>query len=234
MGIDVCLSPVCIPYYTLKGRVVVVVDILRASSVICTSLANGIQSVIPVADIEEAKRYKKSGYIVAAERGGELVEGFDLGNSPQEFPKNRFLGQSLVLTSSNGTQAIESAKNTASEIYVGCFNNASALIASLKKAAKPILILCAGWRNYFSLEDSVFAGYLLKSMENQWARESDASFAMQTLFEANAENWKNYLKKGTHPNRLEEFGNKADIDYCFSEDEVNVVPAYREGELVAL
>lgn len=234
MGIDICLSPVLIPYYNLEGKIVVVVDILRASSVICAALANGIDAVTPVANIEEARRYKKNGYLVAAERKGELAEGFDLGNSPQAFFKNSFSGRSLVLTTTNGTQAIESVKNKASAIYVGCFSNASALIASLENAGQPILILCAGWRNYFSLEDSLFSGYLLNSISNNWERESDSALAMQSLFEANATNWKDYLKQGTHPKRLEKIGNKTDIDYCISEDQVSIVPAYRNGALIAL
>ena len=120
--VEVCYAP---SHYSLYGNnfdVVVVIDVLRATSAITTALYSGVKEIIPVATVEEAIQYRKNGYIVAAERDGKVVEGFDFGNSPYAFMNPDLVGKTVVLTTTNGTNAIEVAKDK-SIVVIGCLNN---------------------------------------------------------------------------------------------------------------
>src|SRR6185295_4619519 len=90
--IEVCFSPALINLFDVSESIVVVVDILRATSSICVAFAHGAESVIPLASIEESLAYKEKGYLIAGERNGEMIEGFDMGNSPFSFMEDRIKG----------------------------------------------------------------------------------------------------------------------------------------------
>ena len=105
--IDTCFSPALYEPELHKSSVIVIIDILRASSAICTALANGAESIIPVAGADEAKDLKNKGYLVAAERDGFVLDFADFGNSPFNFTKEKVSGKTIVYSTTNGTGIIK-------------------------------------------------------------------------------------------------------------------------------
>ena len=156
-NIEVCFTPGEYEYFKDEYEIVVVIDVLRATSAICAAFHNGIKSIIPVATIEEAREYKAKGYLVGAERKGQIVEGFDFGNSPYSYMNEALRGKEVVLTTTNGTKALDVAKD-ADTVVVGSLNNLDALCEWLAEQDKNILCLCSGWQDKFNLEDTICAG----------------------------------------------------------------------------
>ena len=148
--LEVCFSPALLEHYNPTHKLVVVIDILRASSAICAGIANGIDKIIPVETLEEAYTYKKNGFIVAAERQGEAVEGFDFGNSPYSYLNPDLIGKTIVMTTTNCTHALAKAKD-AYKTVIGAFVNQKAIISFLVNEAKDTILLCAGWKNKFNI-----------------------------------------------------------------------------------
>lgn len=163
--IDTCFSPALYEPELHKSSVIVIIDILRASSAICTALANGAESIIPVAGADEAKDLKNKGYLVAAERDGFVLDFADFGNSPFNFTAERVSGKKIVYSTTNGTGIIKLASE-AYEVSVGSFLNISALLRWLRMQNRYIVLFCAGWKNRFNLEDSVFAGAIAENLLN--------------------------------------------------------------------
>ena len=233
--IRICLTPALYPIYRDGNSIVVIVDIFRATSAICTALHHGMTSVIPVAAIEEAKNYPGNGYIVAAERGGEVVDGFAYGNSPLSYRNNpEVVGKKLVLTTTNGTQAIAAAEDAAA-LCVGAFSNITALSSWLVKQQKDVMILCAGWKNRLNLEDTIFAGALTRLLLNQGFAldiDSDAALTALTLYEQSKEDIHRFLEPSSHRQRLSKLNLHDDIEYCLKWDTTSVVPVLINGELI--
>ena len=149
--IEVCYSPALIPYYENPDAVVVVTDVLRASSAIVTAFMNGVERIIPVGTLEEARDYKNRGYKVAAERDGLVRDFADFGNSPYNFTAERVAGKEIVYSTTNGTNAIQLAAS-GSQVLIGAYLNISALAEHIIGSGRDLLILCAGWKNKFNLE----------------------------------------------------------------------------------
>lgn len=230
--LEVCLSPALLPTTDVQGKIVVIVDIFRASSAICTALAQGVKAIIPVKDIEDALAYKAQGYIAAAERKGEVVEGFDFGNSPYAFMDEKLRGQTVVLTTSNCTAAIHEVSG-ADEILIGAFSNISTLSQYLLDKQKDVVLLCAGWKNRFSLEDSIFTGALAKALGEGFELACDAAIAMEQLYACEEHDLAGFLQKSSHRHRLGHLNIQADIDYCLLRDQANVVPRF-DGQAITL
>jgi 2-phosphosulfolactate phosphatase len=232
--VDVCLSPYLYPVYHKENSIVVVIDILRATSAICTAFHNGVDKIIPVATVEEATVYKNQGYLVGAERNGIALEGFDFGNSPFSYMSEKIKGKTIVISTTNGTQAIDAARN-AHQVVIGAFTNITALCDWLKSQNKNVLLLCSGWKNRFNLEDTLFAGavagILLK--EKQF-KSGDGALASSFLYQSAQRNPYNYLRNSSHTERLSAMGLKKDIKYCFALDQTNVIPILKEKYLVKL
>ena len=161
--VDTALSLQLYPLCDQDNAIVVVIDVLRATSAICTAFENGAKEMIPVANVEEALEYQKKGFLVGAERNGEKLEGFDFGNSPYDYMDPKIKDQTLVLTTTNGTQAIEIAKDNYM-VVIGAFTNITALSDWLIKQDKNIILLCAGWKGRVNLEDSLFAGAVVERL----------------------------------------------------------------------
>lgn len=226
--VEVCYSPELFPvYYSTENCVVVIIDIFRATSAICTAFENGVKQIIPVATIEEAKAYQAKGMIAAAERNGEIVEGFDLGNSPFSYMNEEFKGKEVVLSTTNGTQAIEKAK-AANTIIIGSFLNLNAVVKFLKQENKNIMLLCAGWKNRYNLEDSLFAGAVVNQLKDSevFTGLADSSIAASHLYEAAKENLNEFLKNSSHRNRLAKLNLEKDIDYCLQLNTMDIVPKF--------
>ena len=228
------LSPVLFSsYYHNPECNVVIVDVFRATSAICTAFDHGVKSIIPVATVEEAYAYKKEGYLVGAERNGEVVEGFDFGNSPFSYMDPKVKDQTIVLTTTNGTKAISIAKE-ASQIIIGSFLNLKALTEYLISSDKDVLIQCAGWKNRFNLEDTLFAGALVQElMKNpEFNNLADSALASSHLFEISKSDMYSFLQQSSHRKRLHRLNLEEDIRYCLNLSTSNAIPVYLNGELV--
>jgi 2-phosphosulfolactate phosphatase len=211
---------------------VVVIDIFRASSAICTAIAHGVEAIIPVTELSEALDYKNKGFITAAERNGEVVPGFDFGNSPFAFMDEKLSGKCIVLTTSNCTRAIHEAKG-ASEILIGAFVNISALCRYLLSRQEDVLLLCAGWKNRYNLEDSIFAGAVTARLKDQFIIDCDSAFASMQLFLHAEKDIYHFLRHSSHTQRLSHLHIDRDIEYCLKHDQANVVPVFNGESVVA-
>lgn len=231
--IEVCLSPSLIPNYNLEGKVVVVIDIFRATSSICYGFENGAEEIIPVASVEECKSYEGKGYLLAAERNGEVVNGFDFGNSPFSYTSEKVSGKKIVLTTTNGTHAIQQAKS-ADKIVVGSFLNLDALCNWLSTQSHDVILLCSGWKNKFNLEDTLFAGAVVNKLKDSFSHHCDASVAAEDMYVLAKDNLRSYLYKSSHSQRLKELNIEADIQFCLKQNICKVIPVLEGERLVAL
>ncbi len=235
LKIDACFSPYLYPVYKDDESIVVIIDILRATSAICTAFENGAKKIIPVATLDEAKAYKQKGYLVGAERNGLPVDGFDFGNSPFHYMGEHIKGKEIVLTTTNGTQAIEAAKN-AYKVVIGSFLNIDALCSWLINENRSILLLCSGWKNKFNLEDAVFAGAITDAISKRSDKYElgDACLALKYLAQMAEKNPNKFLSHSSHKKRLVELNLKEDVRYCLTPNQTKVIPIYKDGAIIPL
>ncbi|GGH01109.1 putative 2-phosphosulfolactate phosphatase [Parapedobacter pyrenivorans] len=231
--IQVCLSPALLPFYDLNGTVAVVIDIFRASSSMCYGLANGARAIIPVAELDECLAYQDKGYLLAAEREGAVVEGFDFGNSPFSYTREKVEGKTIVLTTTNGTRAIRLCAG-AEAVVIGSFLNISALSNWLRDQDQHVLLVCAGWKNHVSLEDSVFAGAVVDRLIGSGIELDDAARAAQTLYLEAKGDLAAFLDKASHSKRMRHLHIKQDIAFCLQIDQVSTIPILKDGALGCL
>ncbi len=232
--IDVCLSPYLYPIYHKDDSIVVVIDILRATSAMCTAFENGVEKIIPVATIEEVTEYKKKGYLVGAERNGIALDGFDFGNSPYSYMNDKIKGKTIVISTTNGTQAIDAAQK-AYKVVIGAFTNITAICDWLDSQNKNILLLCSGWKNKFNLEDSLFAGALTERLlKKSDFQLSDSALSVSYLYKQAESNPYKFLRNSSHTERLASMGLKHDIKYCLSLDKTKIIPVLEGKYLVRL
>ena len=230
---NVCLSPALLPFYELDDTTAVVIDIFRASSSMCFGLANGARSIIPVAEIDECLAYKDKGYLLAAERDGAVVDGFDFGNSPFSYTPEKVAGKTVVLTTTNGTRAIQQCKK-AKTVAMGSFLNIGALTHWLKNQDGHVLLVCAGWKNHMCLEDTVFAGAVAHRLEAHGVALDDAAYAAQSLYYTAQDDLSSFLAKASHSKRMKHLHIEQDIAFCLQEDLVTAIPVLTNNELVCL
>ncbi|MGZ4033681.1 MAG: 2-phosphosulfolactate phosphatase [Bacteroidia bacterium] len=234
LTVDVCLSPYLYPVHHKDDTIVVVIDILRATTAMCTAFHYGVDKMIPVATVEEAEEYKKKGFMVGAERNGIALEGFDFGNSPFSYMTDKIKGETIVISTTNGTQAIEAAKE-AYQVVIGAFTNITALCNYLVAQNKSVLLLCSGWKNRFNWEDSMFAGAVTNRLLTAGLHKTgDASMAMGFLYDQSQKNIIKFLRNSSHAERLAAMGLKKDIKYCFQLDKTDIIPVMQGKYLVKL
>lgn len=233
--IEVCFTPENINYYDIKNSHVVVVDILRATSAICTAFANGVKAIIPVPTEEKAIEAKRNGYMVAAERDGIKLEFADFGNSPFNFTSERVGGKEVAYSTTNGTNAIVKASGGLS-VVIGSFINLSAVAQWLNKQEKgDVLILCAGWKGKFCLEDSLFAGALSEILlENgkQFHTICDSARASLHLWNIAKHDLLGYLDNVAQRHRLKKLGLDDVLEYCFTPNSNTLVPILNNGKII--
>jgi 2-phosphosulfolactate phosphatase len=231
--VEVCFTPNLYPLHIEDFQIVVAIDVLRATSAICTAFHYGINKIIPVSSLDEAIEYRENGFLVAAERKGKVVPGFDYGNSPFTYMNNDLVGQTLVLTTTNGTKAINMAKDV-QHLLIGSFINIDALCNHLLELNKNVLLLGSGWQNKFCLEDTICAGaiadQLLKS--SAFISENDSSVAAKYLYLSAKDNYFGYLKASSHRKRLKELNLNQDIKYCLTPNQTDVVPKRENNYLI--
>jgi 2-phosphosulfolactate phosphatase len=233
--VEVCLSPQLYRAYHRKEAIVVVIDIFRATSAICTAFQYGVKCMIPVAGLEEAAAYKAKGFLVGAERNGSAIEGYDFGNSPFSYMSPAIKGQTVVISTTNGTQAIAAA-NDAYRVVIGSFLNLTALCNWLHAEQKEVMLLCSGWKNRFSMEDMLFAGAVadrLSALSKSY-KLGDAALAAKYMFQAAKANPYRLLHGSSHKERLSRLGLKADIKYCLKLDQTQIIPVLEGKHLVRL
>lgn len=233
--LDVCLSPALISLFDVEDYIVVIVDIFRATSSICYGIENGAKAIIPVAEVEECEAYREQGldYLLAAERNGEVVTGFDFGNSPFSYTKEKVSGKTVVLTTTNGTQALHLSRK-AKKIVIGSFLNLTALCNWLKTQNENILLVCAGWKSNFNLEDTLFAGAVVDQLKELDFKLDDAAIASNDLFQIGKNDINQYLKKTSHGERLKKLGIEKDIAFCLQVDLTTAIPILDGEKLVKL
>jgi 2-phosphosulfolactate phosphatase len=235
LKIEVCLSPALFPYYENREAVVVVTDILRASSAIVTAFMNGVERIIPVGTLEEARAYKEQGYMVAAERDGIVRDFADFGNSPFNFTPERVRGREIVYSTTNGTQAIHLAA-TGKQVLIGAYLNLAALARHILKEGRDLLVLCAGWKNKFNLEDTLFAGALAEMVlkDERYGTICDATLGSMDLYDAARMDMMGYIQKVAQRERLKKNNLDDVIGYCHETDLTDLIPVLEGNMLVPL
>ncbi len=231
--ISVCLTPQLLSLYEVSDKVVVVVDILRATSSITAGIATGVKSIIPVAEVEACRALQAQGYLAAGERDGKMVEGFTLGNSPFDYMADHVKGKTIAMTTTNGTLAIHKSSK-AKEILIGSLLNLTAIANYLKQQPYDALVVCAGWKGNFNLEDTLFAGALVEKLTDHFAFDDDSALTSFYLFQAAKNDLMNFMRNSSHYRRLKHLDIVDDIAFCLSIDHFDVVPYLVEGgEIVA-
>jgi 2-phosphosulfolactate phosphatase len=231
-ALDVCFSPDLIHLYELKGKVVVVVDVLRATSSMVTAFAHGIEKIIPVSSLEDCLAQQQNGFLTAAEREGRKAEGFHLGNSPFSYMEPGIRGKTLVMTTTNGTHAIRLSM-AADLVIAGAFLNLESVAAFLEEAQKDVLVVCAGWKGNFNLEDTLFAGGLAHRLAETFTPASDATLAALRLYRLAQPDMLGFLADSSHVQRLRNLDITRDIAFCLQENVYAVVPVLTGDCLVA-
>jgi len=230
-SIEVCFTPELIHLHEVKGKLVVVVDIFRATSTMVAALAHGVTEILPFADLESCRAMQAQGYLIAGERDGLTAPGFELGNSPVAFLEGNYAGKKLAMTTTNGTLALDKSKG-ASEILIGAFPNLKATASYIQSRNLDVLIHCAGWKGRFNLEDSLYAGALVQALSSSHANREDGALAMESLFSLEGGNLATYLSQASHAKRLQNHGIESDIDFCLSLNLYEqVVGLTQKGEL---
>jgi 2-phosphosulfolactate phosphatase len=234
-NLDVCLTPALIPLYNVEDYIVVVIDIFRATSSICYGIENGAEAIIPVSEVEECAAYREKGFdhLLAAERNGEVVAGFDFGNSPFSYTKEKVSGKTVVLTTTNGTHALHLSRK-AKKIVIGSFLNLTSLCNWLKTQNESILLVCAGWKNNFNLEDTLFAGAVVEQLKESGYTLDDPAMAANDLFQIGKNDISQYLSKTSHGERLKKLGIEKDITFCLQVDITTAIPILNGENLIKL
>jgi 2-phosphosulfolactate phosphatase len=231
-----CLSPALLDLYDISNSVVVVIDVLRATSTIATALYNGAEAVIPVATVPQCIELGATvGGITAGERDGKVADGLSYGNSPFEYPRVFIEIKLLVITTTNGTKLLHMALDRgAPEIITGSFPNISAVCDHLVASGRDVLLGCAAWKDRVNLEDTLFAGAVISRIKAHFTIHCDSSKIAESLYHEAGEDRFGFMqqKGATHYHRLMKYNLEKDIRYCLAEDGANVLPLFKGDRLV--
>lgn len=233
--VEVCFTPAVYHTFHNDESIVVVVDILRATSAICTAFLNGVKRIIPVATLEEAQEYKKKGFMVAAERDGLVRDFADFGNSPYNFTAERVKGKEIVYSTTNGTNTIMMASKSY-QVLIGSYLNFQALSDYIVKSNRNLVILCAGWKEKFNLEDTLYAGALAESVLNNQNYESicDSTLAAIDLWTLASKDLMGYIEKVAQRHRLKLNGLDDVIEYCHTFNLTDKIPYLSDNYLLTM
>ena len=229
------LSPALLHLYDLSNTVVVIIDVFRATSTIASALYNGAHCVIPVDSVPKAIEISRNiGGIAAGERDGKIAEGLLHGNSPLEYGRDFIQDKTLVLTTTNGTRLLHMALERGAETVIsGTFPNLSAVCEYLASEKRNVVLGCAGWKDRFNLEDTLFAGAVISRVKEHFTIHCDSSLMAETMYEKYRDDLEGFAPSLTHYHRLvDRFGLIEDIRYCLTNDVANILPVYEQGKLV--
>jgi 2-phosphosulfolactate phosphatase len=228
------LSPRLLDIYDISNNIVVVIDVFRATSTIATALYNGASRVIPVDSVEQSIQIgKTTGGITAGERDGKVIPGLKYGNSPAEYPRSFIEGKTLVLTTTNGTRLLHMALNNgAAEVVTGSFPNLSAVCSYLTSQNKNVILGCSAWKDRFNLEDALFAGAVIDMVKDHFTIHCDSSLMAADMYALHKKDMFSFIRRTTHWHRLASYGLENDLEYCVTPDKANILPFYKNGDLV--
>jgi 2-phosphosulfolactate phosphatase len=231
-----CFSPALLQLYNVTDSIVVIIDVLRATSTIATALHNGAAAVIPVATVPRCIELgKELNGITAGERDGRVAEGLEHGNSPFEYPLEFVGNRILVLTTTNGTKLLHMAlDNGAEEIITGSFPNISAVCDHLVAKKKNVILGCAAWKDRVNIEDSLFAGAVIDRIHDHFQINCDSSHIAWNLYKSAQPDLFGFMRanNASHYHRLFNFGLEKDIRYCLTPDGANVLPEFIGDRLI--
>jgi 2-phosphosulfolactate phosphatase len=230
------LSPALLHLYDVNNTIVVVIDVLRATSTIATALYNGAKEIIPVDSVERCIQLgKELECITAGERDGQVAPGLQYGNSSFEYPREFIAGKTLVLTTTNGTKLLHMALSKgATEIITGSFLNLSAVCEHLVHMKKNVILGCAAWKDRVNMEDTLFAGAVISRIREHFSINCDSSGIAENLYRLASPDLYGFMKKNdaSHYHRLTNFGLDKDIQHCLTPDLADILPEYLNGKLV--
>lgn len=231
MKLDLCPSPALYQHYKSEHDTVIVVDVFRASATMCMMLNNGASAIIPVSNSELAKEYKSKGFLVGAERNTKKCEFADFGNSPFDYTPEKVSGKEIVFTTTNGTRAIDVASDS-KELLIGAFPNIDAVVDKCLSSADRVVILCAGWNNRISIEDTLFGGaFAEKLLEKANIKfDSDSIRMTYELWLRVKDNLDEYLKASDHYQRLVNNSAVGDVNFCITQNSISIVPVYNKTD----
>jgi 2-phosphosulfolactate phosphatase len=245
--LNVHFLPSHVPEPRLAGSMVIVIDLLRASSTICEALASGATCVVPLLEVDETKaaagKYDRSEIVLGGERHGKVIDGFDLGNSPLEYTPHAVSGKTLLFTTTNGTRALHHARH-ARRTLIGCALNRQAIADKVALEAR-IDILCAGTDGAVTGEDILAAGAIVQSLVDP-APTGDAPTMLHFKLDEGAKSalrqWQDLLAAAQRAGvsasaqlaeqmrdtpggrNLLDIGHEADLTTCAQLDRSTVVP----------
>ena len=230
------LSPALLHLYDVNNTIVVVIDVLRATSTIATVLFNGAREIIPVDSVERCIQLgKELECITAGERDGQVAPGLQYGNSSFEYPREFIADKTLVLTTTNGTKLLHMAlAKGAREIITGSFLNLSAVCDHLIAMKKNVILGCAAWKDRVNMEDTLFAGAVVSRVQEHFQINCDSSRLAENLYNVARDDMFDFMKRNdaSHYHRLINFGLERDIRHCLTPDQANILPEYCNGKLV--
>ncbi|MDT8716738.1 2-phosphosulfolactate phosphatase family protein [Clostridium sp. 19966] len=232
MNADIIISADDIKESKIRDKVVIVIDMLRATSVITTAFMNGCKNVIPVLTVERALEIAKDkkGCILGGERKAVKIEGFDCSNSPLEYTSDIIKNKELIMTTTNGTRAINECK-AAHKILIGCLLNAKACSEAASKYDRDVVIVNAGTYGQFSMDDFICSGYIIECMTKQEKiKLTDIAFTAKHIYKQH-EDILSFIKDANHFNVIKSLGLEEDLNYCIQKDITDVVP-YLQGEII--
>ena len=231
MKIDIVISANHIDEESLKGKITVVIDMLRATSVITTALGNGANKIIPITSVEESfdvkDKLKELGIeaLIGGERKAMRVDGFDMTNSPLEYTKEKVSKRDIILSTTNGTRAINLCLSS-DRIYIGSFLNAAYLAEYLSEINKDIVIVNSGTNGELSLDDFICSGYIVEEiLKHREFELTDIAKLAKMTYENNEDVYK-YISNAKHYNVLKSLNLEADMEYCCRKNMFETIPYY--------
>lgn len=239
MKISLHITPHALGNISLENKTVVVIDVLRAVTTICTALAHGARAIIPARDAGHAAqlwgKLRDEQVVLAGERNGFRIEGFAYGNSPLEFVSSETKGRTIVLSTTNSTPVFH--RLAQGDLIAGCaFVNLSAVANHLRKIENELLIVCSGKDGEFSLEDTLCGGMLVDRLSSGTGNScdlNDASYCAKSLYNGHKDNLKDAVRNSEHGRHLRAIGFEQDVEFAVRIDSIAVVPVLRDGKLVA-
>lgn len=235
-NLSTSLSPALLQLYDVSNSIVVIIDILRATSTISTALFNGAKSIIPVDSIADCIKFgRQMDVITAGERDGKIAEGLKYGNTPLQYTANFIKGKTLVLSTTNGTRLLHMAlAEGARGIITGSFCNLSSVCDYLIKQNKNVILACAAWKDRVNIEDTLFAGAVISRIKDHFQQNCDASQIAETLYYQAKNDLFGFMRdnNASHFDRLMGFGLEEDIRFCLTIDNANIPVVYDAGRLI--
>jgi 2-phosphosulfolactate phosphatase len=231
---DVYVSVASLSEEDAKGKVVVVIDVLRACSTMIAALQNGAKSIIPVKDMDAASRISQNmdagQFLLCGEKEGSKIDSYQLGNSPLEYAREVVEGKIIILNTTNGTKAVKKASSS-KELIIGSFTNLNQVVEKLRTAEKEIALFCAGWQGRLALEDMLFAGNIIHELYGGQLPDpsTDSVKAAFELYQKYSDDIDSAIRQSDHARRLKDLVASDDLDYCCRRDVTDVLPMLSDG-----